>query len=155
VQTTPLPHSATHTHTQYNTNSFLTQKINTKNAPETNRNSEGGGRRHCSVGIAARNGSIPGLGSQTAFYSMLTVRMLPGERVAGALSWPLTSVYCYAATPPTCSHDVGRSTVPNINRYSNSLMPDPRYFKPAHPSGHDCFVQAGSSQGNLISILYR
>jgi hypothetical protein len=42
--------------------------------------------RHCSVGIAARNGSSPGLGSQTAFYSTLTVRMLPGDRVAGALS---------------------------------------------------------------------
>jgi hypothetical protein len=42
--------------------------------------------RHCSVGIAARNGSIPGLGSQMAFYSMLTVRMLPGDKVAGALS---------------------------------------------------------------------
>jgi len=41
---------------------------------------------HCSVGIASKHGLIPGLGSQRAFYSMLTVLMLPVDRVAGTLS---------------------------------------------------------------------
>jgi hypothetical protein len=136
---------------------------------------------HCSVGIASKHGSIPGLGYQTAFYSMLTVRMLPVDKVAGALRLPLTAVYCYTATPSTYPHDVGRFTVPRysncllpdthyftvhrysncllpdtryftVHRYSNCLLSDTRYFKPAHSSAHDCFVPAGSRQGSLISI---
>ena len=47
---------------------------------------------------------------------------------------------------------MGRFTVPNINRYSNSLLPNTRYFEPARPSGHDCFVPAGSRQGTSIRI---
>jgi hypothetical protein len=48
--------------------------------------------RLCSVGIAARNGSIPGLRSQTAFYSMLTVHYV--TRGPGGRNVKLTAYLC-------------------------------------------------------------
>ena len=50
--------------------------------------------RNCSVSIAVRHGSIPGLESQTEFYSMLTVRIIIREQ--GGRSVKLTVYLCIA-----------------------------------------------------------